>query len=70
MPTSVARWESRFGTYWVELFRDDGGYFYRAVGAGGVCSAQYPESDVVSEMESKLHLFQPDRAKTPMHRVW
>ena len=68
MSTLVARWESRSGKWWAELYRDSLGYSYRAVGAGGVLGGA-SEAEAVAEMEKRLPLFQPDAAKTPMRRV-
>jgi hypothetical protein len=33
--TRVARWESRGGKHWLELYRDELGYTYRSSSGGG-----------------------------------
>lgn len=51
---SIALWESKSGKFWLELFRDSGGYFYRHLGGGGIPSNNAPQSAVIAEMESKV----------------
>ena len=65
--TSVARWESRGGHYYVEIFRDAMGYTYSGRGCGGVIAAT-GDSDAIEQIAARLQDFQADATKTPMRR--
>jgi hypothetical protein len=67
---AVARWESRSGKWWAELFHDGAHAFYRGVGCGGNMGI-IGEPEAIAEMQRKVDsgYFQPDAAKTPMKRV-
>ncbi len=69
----VARWESRGGRYWVELWHGPTEYRYASAyaGCGSVCSPHAPLVAAVTVMQSKLErgCFLPNVAKLPMKRV-
>jgi len=70
---TVARWESKSGKHWVDLYEyayPDYGFFYKAPGAGGQLG-KISRADAIAKMEEKVRAgyFQPDSAKTPMRRV-
>lgn len=67
----VARWESKGGKHWVELYKHPtGGYSYRAPDAGGAFGIA-DEPQVMQMMEQKLRegYFTPDSSKHPLKRV-
>jgi len=66
--TLVARWESKSGKHYAELYRDDWGYCYKANGAGGNLGS-VPEADAIASIERRVNDFQPDANKTPMRRT-
>lgn len=70
MYEKVARWESKTGKHWVELFVDEGYAFYRANGAGGNLG-RITEEGAIALLQQKVDsgYFLPDNAKTPMKRV-
>jgi hypothetical protein len=80
METMIARWESRSGKHYVELFYNpefklaDGRIVidahYRAPHAGGGITATSRE-DAIAKMEARVAsgYFQPDANRTPMKRV-
>ena len=80
METLIARWESRSGKHYVELFYNpefklaDGRIVidahYRAPNCGGGIAATSPD-DAIAKMEARIASggFQPDANKTPMKRV-
>ena len=80
MERKIARWESRSGKHWVELFYNpafklaDGrtvvDAHYCAPGCGGSVVAN-TESEAIDALQSRVGAgyFQPDANKTPMHRV-
>ncbi len=68
----VARWESRGGAHWVELW--SGPYDYHYVsgnGCGSICHPNHPVESAVLVMQAMLARgrFLPDDAKLPMKRV-
>ena len=68
----IARWESQRGKYWVELLEfDNGGFCYRASGAGGNLS-QHTLTEAVAAVQEKVDAgyFLPDAAKIPMKKVF
>jgi len=68
----IARWESRGGKYWVELWRGGCDYSYRSdSGGGSVCRPDAPIEGAIAVMQSKLArgCFLPDCAKLPMKRI-
>lgn len=67
--TLIARWESRSGKHWVDLYRDELGYTYKAPGQGGNLGALSSDSIAVRMIELRLENFQPDANTTPMRRV-
>lgn len=69
LPRVVARWESRGRKHFVELYKDQYGYGYRAVGAGGFLGALADDQTAVATIERRVNDFQPDANKTPMRRV-
>lgn len=74
---SEARWESRGGKHWVELFVNPDASephrraFYRGEGCGGNLGAMTAEA-AVTHMQGRVDSgeFLPDAAKMPMRRVW
>lgn len=62
----VARWESRSGKYWVEVY-DDGGY--SSPGADGARNTVEATIAFVKEMVNEGGYFDPSAAKTTMKRV-
>ena len=79
-PKLIARWESRGGKYWVNLyfnptFRLCNGQtvvdaHYRGEGCGGPVNGQ-TELEAIAAMQIQIDrgYFQADANKTPMHRV-
>jgi hypothetical protein len=53
--TTVGRWESDGGKYWVELYRDRWGYGYDAKGSGGFIGKHenVSESDAVDYITAR-----------------
>lgn len=80
MEKLIARWESRGGKHWVNLYFNpefklaNGSVVvdahYRGNGCGGGIQANTAE-DAIIKMEARIAAggFQPDAAKTPMKRV-
>jgi hypothetical protein len=79
MKRIIARWESRGGKHWVELYADEHGYGYDGNGCGGdfhprtkLCIfGSIPassDSHARALMQAKVDsgYFLPDDAKTPM----
>lgn len=76
----IARWESRGGKYWVELFYNPSFLLasgetvidahYRGARCGGGIMAT-SESDAIAKLQTRADAgyFQADANKTPMHRV-
>jgi hypothetical protein len=67
----IAKWESRSGKHFAELYRDGAGYaYYRGNGCGGNLG-NLSEADAITLMQSKVDsgYFLPDDAKTPMKRT-
>ena len=79
-PKHIARWESRGGKYWVDLFfnpcfhlcngTDVVDAHYRGDNCSGPVAAQ-TESEAITAMQARIDrgYFQADANKTPMHRV-
>jgi hypothetical protein len=79
-PKHIARWESRGGKYWVDLFynpcfrlmngTDVVDAHYRGHGCGGGVEAR-TEVEAIAAMQARVDsgYFQADANKTPMHRV-
>jgi hypothetical protein len=79
-PKRIARWESRGGKYWIDLFfnpcfhlangQDVVDAHYRGQGCGGGVQAQ-TENEAIAAMQARIDCgyFQADANKTPMHRV-
>lgn len=68
----VARWESRDGKYWVELWQGPYDYQYHCDnGCGSVCNPNLPLESATLVIQSMLDRgwFLPDAAKLPMKRV-
>jgi hypothetical protein len=80
METLIARWESRSGKHWVDLYFNpafklaDGRIVtdahYRGVNCMGSVKGSTPD-EAILEMENRVRVgyFQPDANKTPMKRV-
>lgn len=79
-PKLIARWESKGGKYWVDLFfnpcfhlangTDMVDAHYQGQGCGGSVDGQTIEETIAS-MQARVDrgYFQADANKTPMHRV-
>ena len=79
-PKLIARWESRGGKYWVNLFfnpcfhlcngTDVVDAHYRGDNCGGPVDGQ-TEAEAITTMQIRVDrgYFQADANKTPMHRV-
>ena len=79
-PKRIARWESRGGKYWVDLFFNPAFHLcngqtvvdahYRSDGCGGGITAQ-TETEAITAMQVQIDrgYFQAAANKTPMHRV-
>ena len=79
-PKRIARWESRGGKYWVDLFFNPTFHLcngqtvvdahYRGDNCGGPVNGQ-TESEAIAAMQAQIDrgYFQADANKTPMHRV-
>ena len=68
MKKLIARWESKSGKHWVELYEDEHGWSYSSPGACGslgLCDV------AIQAMQQRVDdgYFLPDNAKTPMKRV-
>lgn len=76
----IARWESRSGKHWVDLYFNPAFQLangnvvidahYKAPGCGGGITAT-SEAEAIQAMQARVDsgYFQPDANKTPMHRV-
>jgi hypothetical protein len=67
----IARWESKSGKYWADLYRDSDGYcFYRGEGCGGNMG-KMEQSSAIESLQLRVNggYFLPDSHKTPMRRV-
>ena len=58
----IARWESKGGKHWIEVYKDARGYFYREPNGGGTLFSFISDDEAVQKMESIL-------GKTPLKRV-
>lgn len=68
----IARWESRSGKHYFDLYRDDAGsYSYSMSGGGGGYGFTFPTDLAAIEYFETRHVewAQPDNNKTPMKRV-
>lgn len=63
----LARWESKGGKYWVEVYGDERGQTYRSDDGGGNLG-NIGEDAAIEQVEKRVLRgdFLPDRAKTPM----
>jgi hypothetical protein len=71
---TIARWESRGGAYFAELYKAEGsGYYYKGSGCGGYLGNDVSEEQALAMLEARCApgagFFQPDNNKTPMRRV-
>jgi hypothetical protein len=68
--TLIARWESRSGKHWAELYHDGTAATYKGNDCGG-CFGALDVATAITMMQSRVDsgYFLPDSAKTPMHRV-
>ena len=68
--TLVAKWESKSGKHFAELWRDAYGYSYKGVDCGGnLGTLKEAEAIEVLEMRVLTGYFQPDANTTPMKRI-
>lgn len=65
----VARWKSRGGKYWVELYVTNDGYSYKGAGCGGFFG-RVTKDEAVAMIEERLPDFQADANTLPMVRVY
>jgi hypothetical protein len=81
-PKLIARWESRGGKYWVNLYFNPAFHLcngtdivdahYRGDNCSGGVDGVKTESEAIAAMQSRYidrGYFQADANKTPMHRV-
>lgn len=81
-PKHIARWESRGGKYWVDLFFNPCFYccdgttavdaHYRGAGCGGPVDGVQTEAEAIAAMQTRYvdrGYFQADANTTPMHIV-
>jgi hypothetical protein len=72
MKTTVARWESKSGKHWVNLYRSDNpalkGYGFDSPDIHG-WFGDIGEEQAIRELQRRLDTFQPSRNKTPMLRM-
>lgn len=80
-PKLIARWESRGGKYWIDLYFNPCFHFcdgtsavdahYRGRGCGGGVDGVTTENEAIAAMQAQIDrgYFQADANKTPMHRV-
>ena len=68
--TMIARWESRGGRYWIELYRDAIGYTYSGRECGGSLAALADDAAAIAEIEARILPYaQADANVTPMQRI-
>ena len=68
----VARWESRGGKDWVDLFKGEWGYHYSGRDCGGSLGGCITsDAQAVSAMQERIDQggYQADANKTPMRRT-
>lgn len=68
-PKRIARWQSRGGHDWVELYRDEQGYHYKASGGGGNFGNDVTtDEQAIAAMQARIDIggYQRDVNKTPM----
>lgn len=70
----IARWESKGGAYFAELYKADGsGFYYKGSGCGGYLGNDITEQAAINFMVERCApsagYFQPDANKLPMKRV-
>ena len=64
----IARWESRRGKDWVELYKDQWGYGYAANGSGGFFG-RVSETRALEEMERRIFIGMYASQTKPMKKV-
>lgn len=67
----IAKWESRSGKYYAELFHDGESAFYCGDDCGGNLGLMSKES-AITTLQARVDsgYFLPDAAKTPMKRTF
>jgi hypothetical protein len=67
----VARWESRSGKHFVELYEDSYGFWYKhgPTGRGIGSLGQISREQAIAEMEKRLEWLTPDNLKTGLKRT-
>ncbi len=65
----VARWESRGGKTWIELYADQWGYSYRGNDCGGNRGALADDAAAIADIEGRLEWLTPDAHKNLLKRV-
>lgn len=66
---TLARWKSKTGKHWAELYVDRYGFTWRdSGGSGGSFSTKFTADDAMQYMQhlADIGCFQPDSNKTPM----
>lgn len=71
MDNLVARWQTRGGKHWLELYRfENGGYFYRGNGCGGNLSKLESDNDAIEYMvKGPVTYCVPDNSKLGLIRT-
>lgn len=68
--TLIARWQTRGGKHWVELFRhEDRSYTYTGNDCGGCLGVLANDRHAIAVMEPKLVYMVPDNARIGMQRT-
>jgi hypothetical protein len=74
----IARWESKSGKHWVDLYTDGVGAWYKASDCGGSLgkirmdtTLEAAQAELVSTFQKRVDsgYFQPDANITPMRRI-
>lgn len=71
MEIAIARWQTRGGKHWLELYRcENGGYFYRGNGCGGNLTSLKSDDEAIAAMEQgPVQYCAPDNSKLGLRRT-
>jgi hypothetical protein len=64
----IARWESKSGKHYVDLFYTGTDYHIQSVDSRAYFRATSDEN-AIEILSRRVNMYQPDANKTPMHRV-
>lgn len=65
----VARWKSRGGKYFVELYHTQQGYSYRGTDCGGYLGKDHSDYSATTDILNRLHIFFPDNQKNIIREI-